>query len=313
MPLSGRIPYNRRLACECAGEECDTIELEPGSFDLQNNVQAITGSADQTVASTRAGSLEFNNTRTALEWEIADDAPETTFLTELRELINANIDVYARPLIANRTATFTERDGLRTYTQAPLKALLVKPILDEQFAEGWEPIRDIGDIRMEKRFVEFRYDGLGNVSGTVIKYSDRAKFGSFEERFVPGAIRLHSDVVANIMHDRSKPLVRTGAGLDIDDNKERMMATIRLPDTTHAREAKELIEARIIRGMSMEFIPEKENWEDKSRIIERALLTGIGLVDIPAYSESQLENRFYSKYKEFHKLEPIHTGRRKRL
>ena len=145
--------------------------------------------------------------------------------------------------------------------------------------------------KAERRFVEFRAAENG-LSGIVLRYGDRAKFGRFTERFEPGALRFDGDVTANLMHDRSKPVARTGAGLTLGESGGVIEARIDWPDTVYAREAKELVEARILRGLSVEFVPEMQRMEGMERVISRARMTGLGIVDRPAYKESQIMQRF---------------------
>lgn len=147
----------------------------------------------------------------------------------------------------------------------------------------------------ERRFTEFRVEGDGVIVGTAIRYGDVATMGSFSERFEPGALRF-SDVIVNLMHRREAPVARTGAGLELSDGSAALEARISLPDTSYAREARELIEARILRGMSIEFRADQERWEDRVRVIERASLTAIGLVDRPAYPDSVIAQRMQDAY-----------------
>jgi len=140
------------------------------------------------------------------------------------------------------------------------------------------------------RFVEFRADG-DTLSGTVLRYGDTARIGGFSERFEPGSLRFADDVIVNLMHDRNKPVARTGAGLTVSSDNERIEARIELPDTTFGREARELVQARILRGFSLEFRAEKERWEGRSRIVMRATAAAFGIVDRPAYPESRIEAR----------------------
>lgn len=141
-----------------------------------------------------------------------------------------------------------------------------------------------------KRYVEFRADGdINSVAGTVVSYADEARLGAgFYERFTPGSIR-HSDVILNIMHDPAKPVARTGHGLTIDDNANALTIRSVIPDTVYGREARELIKAGILRGFSMEFRAETETFEGNTRIIKKAELSGVGLVDRPAYKQSTFE------------------------
>lgn len=142
----------------------------------------------------------------------------------------------------------------------------------------------------ERRYVEFRAEG-DTLSGVVMPYGTEARFGSFRERFEPGSLRFE-DVIVNLQHDRGKPVARTGAGLSLEDTPTALRASIALPDTVYGREARELVSARILRGFSVEFRAEEERWEQRTRIVTRAALTGIGIVDRAAYSDAQIEARF---------------------
>ena len=145
--------------------------------------------------------------------------------------------------------------------------------------------------KVERRFIEFRA-GENGLSGTVLRYGDRAKFGRFTERFEAGALRFDGDIVANLMHDRAKPVARIGAGLTLAESGGAIEARIDWPDTVYAREAKELVEARILRGLSIEFLAEKERMDGTERIVSQARMTGLGIVDRPAYPDSQIAQRF---------------------
>ena len=287
MPITGEIGIGVELGCECVGGDCDTVVFAPGALRLQRDILAITGRADQVAASTRAGSLSFTERARSLGWSIADDAPDTPALDNLRALLEADTPVYGRPLIADAGSEFTETGRTRTYSAANVRGLLVKPILDDERQRGWLPA-EIGEDRMERRYVEFRAFA-GVIEGVVMRYGAEARIGDFTERFEPGALR-YSDVIVNIMHKRGEPVARTGAGLTLTDGAE-LRARIEPPATAYGKRAQELIEAGILRGMSVEFVAQEERWEGSARIIERAELTGIGLVDRPAYPESTVAQR----------------------
>lgn len=145
---------------------------------------------------------------------------------------------------------------------------------------------------MINRYVEFRHDtASGIVTGTVMKYGDVAHVGrTYHERFMPGSIE-YDDVVLNLLHDRQQPVARLGAGLDLQETSKSLEARIAIPETDFGRRARELINAKIIRGLSAEFIPKVESFEGGMRVIKRAELHGIGLVDRPAYPASTLDMR----------------------
>ncbi len=141
------------------------------------------------------------------------------------------------------------------------------------------------------RHVEIRSEDGGAVSGTVVSYGDTAHIGrTFYERFMPGSIH-YDDVVLNLLHDRQKPVSRLGAGLELLDDASKFAMRSALPDTVFGREARELIDAGIIKGLSAEFVPQVESFDGAARVIKRAELVGIALVDRPAYPASTLDKR----------------------
>lgn len=161
--------------------------------------------------------------------------------------------------------------------------------------------------KAERRFAELRASDTG-ITGVLLRYGDEAAFGTFKERFLPGALEARDDVLANIMHDRAKPVARIGAGLVLAMGNDTVEARIDWPETVYAREAKELVEARILRGFSIEFLAKKERFEGRTRIIEAATLTGLGIVDRPAYPDSQIAARMWEGY-----AATVRTRRRRRL
>ena len=151
------------------------------------------------------------------------------------------------------------------------------------------------DDNLQRRFVEFRYDGDRTISGVVMRYGDVATLPwGDKERFVPGAFgNIGSlDVILNFQHDRKLPLARTGGGgLTLDDSSVELRLTAKLPATRAADDAIELIKQNIIRGFSVEFKPESYDMEEEVMVITKAGLPGIGLVDRPAYSGSRINPR----------------------
>ena len=148
-------------------------------------------------------------------------------------------------------------------------------------------------MELEKRYFELdrrAKDDAGRVlSGTALRYGDLAQLPWGKERVQPGAFSPISDVVLNASHDRGRPLARTGGGgLEIKDDSERMAIRADLPDTREADDVLVLVRQTILRGLSVEFYTEAERTEGDVRIIEKATLVGIGVVDSPAYSQSEV-------------------------
>ena len=143
----------------------------------------------------------------------------------------------------------------------------------------------------ERRAFELRAsDDGGAVEGTVIPYGQLARIADFSERFLPGSITF-GDVIANRQHIRSKPLARTGGGLTLTDSATELRARIELPATQDGKDVRELVKLGILRGLSAEFRTLKDAWEGTERTIHQAQLTGLAIVDVPAYLGAGIEAR----------------------
>lgn len=140
----------------------------------------------------------------------------------------------------------------------------------------------------ERRAFEFRASDDGStITGIAIPYGEPARIGDFTEIFVPGSVTF-ADVIANRQHDRQKPLARTGAGLVLTDATDALRARIELPDTTDGRDVRELVRTGVLRGLSAEFRAIEETWEGDTRTIRAATLTGLAVVDRPAYGGASI-------------------------
>lgn len=142
-------------------------------------------------------------------------------------------------------------------------------------------------MAIEKRYTEFRQtdDGL---EGSIVRYGDRANLGSFSEEILPGAIRF-DDVIANLQHDRGKPVARTGTPyLQILNTDTSLDMKLTYPDTVYGREARELVEAGVLRGLSIEMRIDNDKFDSAThhRTISDATMLGFGIVDKPAYPAS---------------------------
>ena len=140
----------------------------------------------------------------------------------------------------------------------------------------------------ERRFVELRQEGR-RISGTAITYGSEAQILGFRERFNAGAFGDVSslDVILNRQHDRARPLARTGGGgLELRDSAERLSIAADLPETRDADDALALVEAGILRGLSLEFVAIRETWRGSLRTVSKATLRAVGIVDRPAYPDS---------------------------
>ncbi|MDE0205990.1 MAG: HK97 family phage prohead protease [Candidatus Tectomicrobia bacterium] len=146
--------------------------------------------------------------------------------------------------------------------------------------------------KLERRLVELRAAPEGRrLEGVAVRYGDEARVPWGRERIEAGAFAPIGDVILNGHHDRSQPLARTGAGLTLDDTAERLAFAAELPATRGADDLLALVRAGVVRGASVEMRVTAQRFEGGVRVIERAKLAGIGIVDTPAYAESEIEAR----------------------
>lgn len=148
------------------------------------------------------------------------------------------------------------------------------------------------ELAMEFRATE---NGLGRVSGVLLRYGDVAALPSFdgtkrEETFQSRAMRPYDGpVVANVLHDRSRLLAAHPGNMDLTFSDAEVRVAFDLPDTTDGREAGTLIRAGVLSALSAEFSVEDDSWANGRRTVRAATLYGLGLVAQPAYPASQLD------------------------
>ena len=152
---------------------------------------------------------------------------------------------------------------------------------------------------MRKFFVELRHEADTRIlRGIAMPYGQPAKMPWGEERFEAGAFGdvSKADVILNVQHDRGQAIARTdGGGLVLTDSPQALrISRYELPETRAMLNDVLLTKVRdreSLRGFSVEFRAIKERFEGATRIIERAALKNIGIVDRPAYSSAYIEAR----------------------
>ena len=131
---------------------------------------------------------------------------------------------------------------------------------------------------------EFRVAGR-TLSGRVMTYGDISPEHS--ERFSPGAFGAAPSAPLNLQHDRN--MVVLGAGdFVLSDTQLALEIRAELPAGSAALK---LVKRGALNGYSVEFHSRQERRESGVRVIERAELVGVGLVDQPSYPDSIAEVR----------------------
>lgn len=131
-----------------------------------------------------------------------------------------------------------------------------------------------------RRGIELRARDDGSVEGTVVKYGDIAIVHGQPERFEPGSLVMKAPAL--FYHHRGQKiasevaLIDTAAALDFRAQL----------DPRFVQPIRQSIQAGLLTGASIEFRALKERLEAGVRVIERATIEGLALVDVPAYPGS---------------------------
>ena len=134
---------------------------------------------------------------------------------------------------------------------------------------------------------EFRVDEFGRTpTGRVLAYGDVADMGAFRETFVSGAfVEMPQTIDVNLQHDPDVIVARDAV---LADHPRELRVRASLPEGSAAVQ---LVKRRSVDSFSIEFHALKERRENGIRVIERALLSGLALVDRGAYPQSKAEVR----------------------
>ena len=138
--------------------------------------------------------------------------------------------------------------------------------------------------------VSFRVAGR-TLSGRALVYGDTADMGDFRERFEPGAFGEVRSIAINLQHDPR--LIVTDSALLTDTARELRVRA----DLPEGSAALSLVRRGALSGFSIEFFARTERRESGVRVIERAVLSGLALVDAAAYpgAVAEVRRRKYTK------------------
>ena len=121
----------------------------------------------------------------------------------------------------------------------------------------------------------------GILHGVLMRYGDVAP--RFNERFEAGALYWDDNVNLVEQHNRAATIQKIEPRLDGD----RIRLEIPMIDTTRGRDILAMVRNGALTGFSPEFIAERETRDAAGvRVIQRAKLVRVGVVDEPAYGES---------------------------
>ena len=151
-------------------------------------------------------------------------------------------------------------------------------------------------MNTETRFRELRAQGR-RLTGTVMRYGDVATIaGVGAERFSVFAfdkyLRHGRGTKLNIMHEPDLIVASTRRGdLTFTDSPEALDMVATLPSGSAYDSVLALIGDRLTTGLSVEFVALEERTTNGTRVVTKAALPGLGIVDEPAYAASGVEVR----------------------
>ena len=147
----------------------------------------------------------------------------------------------------------------------------------------------MADLERRAALGEIRVEGR-RLTGTVLRYGEVSP--SHRERFEPGAIRMADAVHLDLLpRPRARDRVHAGGGLSLATDGGAVELAADLPPIPAADRALEEIRTGTTTGLSVEFRAVKERREAGVRVIEDAILSGVGLVKAPSYTGSRVEAR----------------------
>ena len=136
---------------------------------------------------------------------------------------------------------------------------------------------------------ELRVEGR-RLSGVVMVYGEVSP--SHRERFEPGSLRMAEAVHLDLDHDPERAVAwHPGGGLAIENGRDSMTMRAELPPIPAADRALHEVKAGKVAGLSVEFRTVRERRDGDMRVIEDAILSGVGIVRVPSYGASRVEAR----------------------
>ena len=131
---------------------------------------------------------------------------------------------------------------------------------------------------------EFRVSGR-TLAGPAVVFGDVSP--EHRERFEPGAFGASPAAPLNIQHDARLEVLAAGEYDLADTGRALDVRAVLPPDSAAIR----LVQRGALNGFSVEFVARAERRDGGIRVVERAALVGVGLVDVPSYPGSLAEVR----------------------
>ena len=146
------------------------------------------------------------------------------------------------------------------------------------------------DIEIRQSNIEVRNEGR-RLMGNIMLYGEISP--SHRERFEVRSLHPDSNVVLNLEHDEMVAIAwHPGGGLTLENDERSMRMVAELPPIPSADAALRYVRTGEFSGLSVEFVALRERRDaDGIRVVEEAVLKGVGLVKNPSYDSALVEAR----------------------
>ena len=147
---------------------------------------------------------------------------------------------------------------------------------------------------MRKRSFELRFEKeTKGIQGYAFKFFEQVDYFGQAEKFAPDMEFTLNESGCFLFrnHDPSKPLARVPDTLNFSLDKEGLRFSAKELNTELWRESKELIDKKVLTGMSIGFSDLKSRMESDVLIYERIKIFEVSLVTWPVYSSSEVSSR----------------------
>ena len=138
-------------------------------------------------------------------------------------------------------------------------------------------------MKLERRYADLTEVEGRTLTGLALPFEVEARVGTMRERFARGSVKSTGEAVLNRQHQREVPLAREPETLTFDIRDDGLWMSATLPETREGDDTLALVKARVLRGLSVEFVAKRERFDGGVRVIEAATVFGLAVVDSGAY------------------------------
>lgn len=137
---------------------------------------------------------------------------------------------------------------------------------------------------MEIREFDVRADvETGTITGLAVPYGQEANIGSYNERFVPGAIDNVDDV--KLFYGHAEPIGKVLSGRDTEEGYE---ITAKVSDTARGNEVLTLMRDGVLNKFSVGFIPLESERDGSTVTRTKVSLKEVSVVPFPAFAGANI-------------------------